>query len=283
MPGPPDPAALALGRRFRLALDPRPRGGRAGDLRGTGVGSSVEFQDRRAFLPGDDLRRLDWRAYARTDRMLLRLHREEVTPVLELLVDDSRSMAVEAEKAARLVELVALLVEAARGGGWRVRLRLLSGGGGSTLELDRLLREGLSLEGVGSPLPGARALAGGLAPGSLVVLASDLLFPGEPDGLLNALLARAGRLAVLQLLGSEDQDPPVGTYRLRDAESGEEIERALDETAIATYRERLARHVAGWREACLRRGALHVTLPARVALEPLARGPLSEAGLLTPA
>ena len=283
MPGPPEAAALALGRRYRLALDPRPRGGRAGDLRGAGLGSSVEFQDRRAFLPGDDLRRLDWRAYARTDRMLLRQHREEVTPVLELLVDDSRSMAVDDEKAARLVGLLALLIEAARGGGWRVRLSRVMGDRDYKLDMDLLLREGLTLEGMGNPLAGARALAGRLVPGSLAVLLSDLLFPGEPDGLVGALLARAGRLAVVQLLGADDERPPTGTFRLQDAETGEALERALDAAAVAAYQERLARHAAGWRETCQRRGALYVRLSAAEGLEALARGPLTEAGLLVPA
>ncbi len=277
----PDTQILALGRRYRLGLLPRPRGGRAGDVLGRGVGASVEFQDRRAFLPGDDLRRLDWRALARTDRMLLRQHREEVAPVLELLVDTSRSMAVDEDKARRTVELAALLLEAARGEGWRARLRVAEGEGARPVPVERLLGEGLAFEGRGPLEP--RALAAGLSPGALVILVSDLLFPGEAAGAVNVLAARAGRLAVLQVLGAGDLRPAPGTLRLLDAESGLAVERAVDGALIAAYQARLARHVEGWSLACRRVGAAFASLDAEMELDHLASGPLVEAGVLSPA
>ena len=67
--------------------------GRDGDQLGRGTGASLEFQDRRSYVAGDDLRHLDWRAYARTDQLMLRLYREEILPHVEIVVDASRSMA----------------------------------------------------------------------------------------------------------------------------------------------------------------------------------------------
>lgn len=273
----------ALARRYRLALEPTPRGGRAGEVRGAGLGSSVEFQDRRDFLPGDDLRRLDWRALARTDRMLLRQHREEVSPTLELLVDTSASMASEPDKARRTVELALLLLEAAQGEGWRARLTVAEGAQARPVSRDELLQRGLSLEGKGALLDLARPLAARLAPGSLVLVLSDLLFPGEAAALVNPLAARAGRLGLLQLLGAEDQEPPLGSFRLTDAESGEVLERAVDTAARAAYQARLARHVAGYSQACRRVGATFASLSAAQPIDALAAGALLTAGVLTPA
>ena len=81
-------------RRYALAV---PRGGpvnRTGSTLGARAGSSLEFRDYRGYEPGDDLRHVDWNAYARTDQLSVKLFREEVSPHLDVLIDGSRSMAL---------------------------------------------------------------------------------------------------------------------------------------------------------------------------------------------
>ena len=78
------------------------------------VGSSLEFQDRRLYEAGDDVRHLDWRAFARTDELFVRQYREEIQPRLELLIDDSRSMAVTETKAQLAVDVAAPTSRASR-------------------------------------------------------------------------------------------------------------------------------------------------------------------------
>src|SRR3954452_9655028 len=71
-------------------------------------GSSLEFKDHRAYEPGDDLRHIDWSAYARTDQLRTKLFREEVTPHLDIVVDTSRSMNLEdTQRGATAVALAA--------------------------------------------------------------------------------------------------------------------------------------------------------------------------------
>src|SRR5690606_31412307 len=84
---------------FRLRVPRRTLQGRIGDRAGRGIGSSIEFEDWRDYQPGDDLRHVDWRGYARTDVLKVRLYREEVAPVLDVVLDVSRSMAVTPRKA----------------------------------------------------------------------------------------------------------------------------------------------------------------------------------------
>ncbi|MFO0974087.1 MAG: DUF58 domain-containing protein [Phycisphaerae bacterium] len=55
-------------------------------------GSAVEFAEHRAYVPGDDLRHLDWRVMARTDRLLIKEYEEETNLRTHLLVDGSASM-----------------------------------------------------------------------------------------------------------------------------------------------------------------------------------------------
>src|SRR5690242_21784599 len=63
-----------------------------GERRSTKRGTSVEFADYRNYAAGDDLRRVDWNAYARLERLFLKLFQEEEDLSVHLLVDASRSM-----------------------------------------------------------------------------------------------------------------------------------------------------------------------------------------------
>src|SRR5262252_5809480 len=94
---------------FRLSMPRTPLGGRVGERLGSGTGSSLEFQDYRPYAPGDDLRHVDWAAYARSDVLTVRLYREEVAPRLDLVLDVSRSMAVTDRKLQSYAELCALI------------------------------------------------------------------------------------------------------------------------------------------------------------------------------
>ena len=112
------------GSRFALAHPRAAPVGLSGSQLGSRAGSSLEFMEHREYQVGDDLRRIDWSAYARTDRLTVKLHREEVSPHLDLLLDGSRSMALPESgktaspqsppvKARALFGLAALLVAAA--------------------------------------------------------------------------------------------------------------------------------------------------------------------------
>jgi uncharacterized protein (DUF58 family) len=65
----------------------------AGQHRSRRKGASVEFADYRDYQPGDDLRRVDWRLYGRTDRVQIRDAHEETPLRVQLLLDVSASMS----------------------------------------------------------------------------------------------------------------------------------------------------------------------------------------------
>ena len=99
------PAAMAariqVGSRVRLPFRNRTWRGDGGNWQGAGVGSSIDFQDHRPYLPGDDPRYIDWQAYARTGVYSMKLYREEVSPRVDVALDVSASMFFDDEKRQR--------------------------------------------------------------------------------------------------------------------------------------------------------------------------------------
>lgn len=87
-----DDKTLARLDALALRLKNRTRGAAGGARRSSALGSSAEFSDFREYVPGDDVRRVDWNAYARFERLFLKLFMEEQEAEITLLVDASRSM-----------------------------------------------------------------------------------------------------------------------------------------------------------------------------------------------
>src|SRR6185503_4718166 len=70
----------------------RVRAGDPGSHRSSRLGASPEFTEYRAYRQGDDLRRLDWKLYGRTDRPFLRIADDHAALRTMLVVDASASM-----------------------------------------------------------------------------------------------------------------------------------------------------------------------------------------------
>jgi uncharacterized protein (DUF58 family) len=279
-----DPEVLDALNRYQLGLPRMPVAGRSGELMGRGTGSSLEFQEYREYIPGDDIRHLDWAAYARSDTLMVRLYREEISPRTEIYLDASRSMSTGEGVKERVAKQVAslLLQLSARLGG-RPQLYLLND--------DRPLR-GESVEILDSlaqtpfaglaPLPDL--LAEGLLPlkpQSVRVVISDFLFPHDPGPLIRRLAGGAGVLWVLQVLSGWEIDPTeMGGRKLIDIELGAEADLLINKKAIAAYKERLLRLQESLLRECRRVHAPVAVLNADRGLTTLCRDDLSVAGML---
>jgi uncharacterized protein (DUF58 family) len=249
-------AVAAAAKRLRLGLDPRRRRQGAGTRLGSGPGASLEFHDHRSYMPGDDLRHLDWGVFARSDQLVLRRHRVEVSPVLEVLLDASLSMDAQPGKAAHAAALAALLGTLAEMDGSRPRLwslgdgaRRLGGGGGGQAWRSEL--RALACHGAAGPA----ARPPPLQAGSDRVLISDGLAPEGGAALVRQLGNGSGRICLLLVMTRAERAPsPLGAVRLEDVEGGV-LDLVHDEATCTAYRERLARHQAGWQAALSGRGA----------------------------
>jgi uncharacterized protein (DUF58 family) len=88
-----DPAALMRIKNLQLRAKVVVDGFLSGMHKSPVHGFSVEFTEYRQYTPGDDLRYLDWRLYARSDRYYLKRFEDETNLRCYLLTDLSRSMA----------------------------------------------------------------------------------------------------------------------------------------------------------------------------------------------
>jgi len=86
------PQTLARLASFGLRAKMIIEGLSTGTHRSPYKGLSVEFAQHRPYVPGDDLRHLDWRVFARTDKLQLKQHQQETNLDLVILVDASGSM-----------------------------------------------------------------------------------------------------------------------------------------------------------------------------------------------
>ena len=107
-----DPAALMRIRSLELRAKVIVEGFWKGIHRSPHHGFSAEFTEYRSYHPGDDPRYLDWRVYARTDRLYVKKFEDETNLKCHLLIDHSRSMGYgsgEVTKAAYASTLAATL------------------------------------------------------------------------------------------------------------------------------------------------------------------------------
>ncbi|MGQ0642304.1 MAG: DUF58 domain-containing protein [Gemmatimonadaceae bacterium] len=88
-----DPRVLARIDNLELVARAAVEGFLNGLHRSVQLGFSTEFAQHRAYVPGDDLRRLDWRVFARTDRYLVREYEAETNTNVVVALDVSKSMA----------------------------------------------------------------------------------------------------------------------------------------------------------------------------------------------
>jgi len=276
-----DDEVLALGERYALQLPRDPLAGRSGEMLGQGLGASLEFQDYREYAPGDDLRHVDWAAFARTDALLVRQYREEISPRIEIILDASVSMGFLPEKEKFVRKLASFFLDqgarlSRESVLWRIGDRIEQARGQEQGRLfarpfdGRKNPETLLLQ---EPPPFKRR--------SIRIVISDFLFPHLPDRLLASLGRGAAALHLLQPLALEEEMPTgEGPARLIDNEGGEVLETLLGETAVARYRQRLARLIDGLKQTARRWRATFVTAPARKGLTRLFREELLPAGLL---
>ena len=106
------PADLRRLRNFQFAAKLVVEGFYQGKHRSPYYDFSSEFADYRPYTPGDEIRAIDWRAFARTDRFYVKLYRKETDMNCYLLVDKSNSMGYCGESPLSKLEYASYLAAA---------------------------------------------------------------------------------------------------------------------------------------------------------------------------
>jgi uncharacterized protein (DUF58 family) len=254
-----------------------PISGRIGERLGAATGSSLEFQDYRPYTPGDDLRHVDWAAYARSDLLAVRLYREEVAPRVDLVLDVSRSMAVNALKLRAYGELSGLLACACASTVAESRVITTAAAQPQPLRVPEDIERFLVCEAALSAFEETHLP---LRRRSLRLVVSDFLFPHDADLLVSRLARDAASLAIVQLVLHEEAEPTAaGGFRLIDVEGRGELDLVIDDAAVHDYRARFNRLRLGLSTAARRVGARFAHVVAGTPVRDVARG-LAAAGVL---
>ncbi len=230
---------------YEWVIDSKSRG-LSGPQLGTGAGQSTEFLDHRVYVAGDDIRRIDWNAVARTDQVLIKRYQEEIRPSVAVLVDDSLSMSIYEDKARLLYDGVAWIHQAIAHLEATTKVFTLENG---PLALEQSLQGDWGLTSTLALGEACTRRLSSIPKGAHVIVLSDFLSPHEPVKLARALRQRAHRCTVIQLLGREDWFFDEGTIDIQDAETGEVVTITLDRQSIDAYHQRIAQIQTDWQRA----------------------------------
>jgi uncharacterized protein (DUF58 family) len=280
-----------------------------GERRSKRRGRSIEFDDFRNYVPGDDLRHIDWNIVARLDRLFIKLFREDQDLSLALVLDVSSSMnagqpnkAVYAHRLAMALGYIGLVnqnrVTMTTFGRGVTRLAPMRGRT-NIARLSAFLLE--SLGAISRATPGAataesfaesmRGVTGGGAGRGVVVVMSDFLVPGGcADGLsyLGAATRNGDTDAyAVQILSPGELDPVkeearglFGDLRLSDVETGRGADVTVTPRAIEIYRKNLDDHNRRLRDDCMGRGIAHILVPTDTPIDALVVNTLRRGGML---
>jgi uncharacterized protein (DUF58 family) len=239
-------------------------------------GLGIEPENFKEYTEGDDLRFLDWNAFARLDDLMIRTFRAEREVEVTIVVDASASMEVphEDDKLGLALGLAAALAYVAMANNDAVRLatfttnrmgavRLHSTPFHRRRELYPAFRPFVTAVRCGGETRMAEVMGRLLLdrrPAGVVILISDFLVSAsEYEQALRGLLSARHEVKVVHVLGEREASGnyPSGNYRLRDSESGEICEVALGPSAAEACRRRAERLAAALAEFCAAHGIVY--------------------------
>lgn len=241
-----DPSWLARLERMQVASRRAASGSQAGKRRSRQLGSSMEFADYRAYVPGDDLRQLDWNAYARSGKLFLKKFLDETELHVSLYIDCSRSMDYgqpsKMELAVRLAAALGYLslchldhVSVYAFDRQIVgSLRGLQGKGQSLRLLPFL--SGLQAGGAGDLNQALRSRGAVQGKAGISIVLSDFLFETGYEQAVAYLQAARQDVTLVHILSQEELAPDYqGELRLVDAETAQTKEVSVTGALMEDY------------------------------------------------
>jgi uncharacterized protein (DUF58 family) len=285
------PELLARLEKMELVSRKIFRGRMKGERRSPRKGQSVEFADFRSYVPGDDLRFVDWNTYARLEKLFLKMFLEEEDLHFYALIDASSSMEFgQPTKLRYAAQLAAALGFIGLIRSDRVKIETLDQPQREAAPIFRgrrsLWRMLDYLEGIepGPPVPLAEGVKNFCLRNSgkgILVLLSDLMDKTGYETALRYLVSQDMDVYVVQVLSAEELEPEIqGDLRLVDCEDADVAEVTVSGPLMKRYQQTLAAFVESAREFCTRRGMSYLLARNQVPVEELVTGYLRTRGLV---
>ena len=284
------PELLARLERLELVSRKVFRGRMKGERRSKRKGQSVEFADFRNYVPGDDLRLIDWNLYARLDQLFLKLFQEEEDLHFYALVDASESMNFGdptklhvAKQLAGALGYVGLCradrVSVAALGPDGKRAPVLRG----RSSLWKMLQYLDSIEsGHNIPLyEGVKDFSLRNSGTGVCVLLTDMMDKNGYESALRMLIGRRMDLFIMHILSPEEIDPPLrGDRKLIDVEDGDNAEVTINNYVVERYKETVQKFIGSIKQFCSKRSIVYVPVRTDTPVETIVTRYLRERGVV---
>lgn len=244
----------------------------SGNRKSVQKGSSMEFSDFREYMPGDDIRRIDWNAYGRLDRFYIKEYMEEKEAVITILLDTSESMNYGTEKKSHLAcKLAAVFGYMGLSNLDRVIIYdmqhmespfISNSGKRAIVGLADWLKK-CSFEGSVNIFDAIKMLPA-KGPGVTIII-SDFLqedFLDEKKEIVGQILRflayKRQKAVFLQVMAKEELEVDfTGTHNLIDMEEKSTLRVTLDDKSIRTYEAALQVFLNSLQRECARYGATY--------------------------
>ena len=246
-----------------------------GNRQSKNFGSSCEFADYRDYIPGDDITKIDWNAYARFDKLYQKLYFDERQMHTRIYIDASRSMAHgdEAEKAEQAIKIAAAFAYLSVCEMDKVSIYVMQGG-----ELNEIVH---SMAGKDAYLncinalneiefDGDAKISEAIVPSTvgrgdgLSVIISDFLTDEDFERAIDRLCEQKRDVLCVQVLSREEINPQVrGKMHLFDSETPSRFFRKkINQDVIRAYKDAFKFVVDRIKNYCESRGAHYLFTPA---------------------
>ena len=263
-----------------------------GNRRSKNFGSSCEFADYRDYMPGDDVSKIDWNAYARFDKLYQKLYFDERQMHTRIYIDTSRSMihgseekalaaiklaaafaylsvsemdkvSIYAIRGAELVEIVSGMVGKDAYLGCVGRLNELE------FDLDSKIGEAIAPSTVGR------------GDGYSIII-SDFLTDDNFESAIDRFAEQRRDILCVQVLARDELNPQIrGKMHLFDSENSSKFFRKrIDADVIRAYKDALAYATDRIRLYCESRGGAYLLAPAYASLPEIFFEKLMDAGVV---
>ena len=260
-----DSKARRILDRMRLRIRSNATAIRAGGHRSPVKAAGIELADHRPYVSGDDVRHLDWKAFARHGLLVLRQFEEEKDAFVHVLLDVTGSMSCGTPPK---IELAKRLAAGFAYVGMREHDRaqvipFADELGGPALAVRNshelaALEHALEKTDASGPTAFAHAverLAARGVPRGLVIVLTDLMAPEGWEPGFRRLGLMGHDLWLVRVSCKDDEAPSVqGEVELHDAETSERVRLRVDRALLERYRREIRAHVDRCREACRRAG-----------------------------
>ncbi|MEO5716417.1 MAG: DUF58 domain-containing protein [Luteolibacter sp.] len=283
-----DPAFIRQLEALNLLARRVLRGSLQADRRTERRGTGITFADYAPYNFGDDYRAIDWKIYARTEELLIKLFEIEEDTTVYILFDCSRSMAAKFDYARKLAAALGYIalngMDRVVVHGMAERLTTIVDSARSRSQVFSFLRdlEGAETFGTDTDFTAcARSFQARRRKKGVVLVVSDFFFPkGYEEGL--KFLQWAGHdVFALQVHDPADLECPwLGDLEIECVETAALQRVTITEKEARVYREAVAGWNEGLRTECARRGVGLASTTSDVPFEVVIQSMLRKGGLV---